>query len=392
MRILIDIRDGLASQPGRLLLSLLAIVLGVLVLAALLCLVGGIRQKASMIVQELGVNVLAVMPNDPETPLLPAQLDQLRGAIPNARIAAIKFWPIDTRDGETRLNVLAADAELFAVRPWKVIDGRSLDPRDVGEGQPHCLVSRDLADRMQWRVGQQLGISDQYFSIVGIFEPGSDVGAIELTGSGLPLGENMVIIPATMPPYWVKENEQPLRSFDVAYIKLPAQQQIGDAVVICRSVLQFPSDREHRFSYVTPESLVANLRHLEHTVQWSAGSLALLCMILGGTTLASLMIANVQERVREIGLRMALGAAEWSIGALFVVEALILTLIAGMLGTIVAHAVLFLYQGDLPVPIQLNGYTLLAPVGWALLFAACFAWWPARHAARIRPADALRND
>jgi putative ABC transport system permease protein len=393
MRFLSDIRDGLISRPGRVFLSLLAIVLGVCVLAVLLSLLGGIRQKSEAIVQELGVNVLAVMPAQDDVLLDASHVDRLRSALPDAGISAVKSYQVNTRDDQTRLTVMAVESDLLNVRPWRVSSGRFLDPRDLDEGLYHCVISRELGQRMQWRVGQPLAIKDQYFTIVGMLETGNgnDVSS-QTQAAGLSPGENLVIIPATIPPYWISDVGQPTPHFDVAYVKLPANTRSRDAVRICAAVLQEPGDPGQHFTLLTPEALVGGLRTLQKSIQLAAGALALLCMVLGGTTLASLMIANVQERVREIGLRLALGSPEWAIGALFMVEAIVLTLIAGLVGTVSAHLLLVLYGSQLPVPIALSSYTLFTPVVFAVLFGALFAWWPARQAARIRPADALRNE
>ena len=391
-RALRDIRDGLLSQPGRLSLSMLAIVLGVAVLAVLLSLVGGIQQKAGSIVQEMGVDVLAVLPTSDDQPLREQELDRLRAAFPGGVVSGVRSYTVDTRDGETRLTVLASDAALLSVRPWPIIDGRSLDVRDVSERKYHCLISRQLSEQKQWRVGHALAVSDQYLTVVGIIDPGGS--ALEQAGaqSALMTGENLVVIPETIPPYWSRNRVPPNERYDVAYVKLPAETSSAVGVQTCERVLHQPTKRVQGFAFITPDSLIAHLRKLQQTIQWTAGSLALLCLVLGGTTLASLMIANVQERFREIGLRLALGASEWSIAALFVGEAILLTLIAGLVGTGVAHTLLFTYADRLPAPIQLNVFTLLAPVLFAVIAGALFAWWPASSAARIRPSDALRNE
>ena len=280
------------------------------------------------------------------------------------------------------------------VRPWKVVDGRSLDPVDIKEGANHCLIGRQLSEREGWQVGQPLGIKDQYFTIVGIIDAGAGDAAstTESSMGGLHPGENLVVVPGTIPPYWLDDRNKPAEQFDVVYLKLSGGASASEAVRRCEAVLQHPMDQASQFSYITPDSLVLHLRRLQKMIQVSAGSLALLCLVLGGTTLASLMIANVQERVREIGLRLALGASEWSIGGLFMVEAMVLTLIAGVIGTTLAHAGLWWGLAQLPVPVKLTTFTLFAPVVFAVVFGVFCAWWPARKAARVRPADALRNE
>ena len=108
IRMFSDVRDGLISQPGRLLLSLLAIVLGVFVLALLLSVVAGIQERAQLLVQELGVNVLAITPVQDEVMLDQEHVARLRSAFPEALISGVTRYAVDTRDGKTRLSILAS--------------------------------------------------------------------------------------------------------------------------------------------------------------------------------------------------------------------------------------------------------------------------------------------
>lgn len=123
----------------------------------------------------------------------------------------------------------------------------------------------------------------------------------------------------------------------------------------------------------------------------TVGSVSVLCLLLGATTLVSLMVANVRDRVREIGLRMTLGATRREITALFVVEAGMVTTFAGFIGAILGYIAIRFGDQYIAVPTTVEWTNLLIPVVVALLIGLLSAYWPARIAAKINPSEALRN-
>ena len=106
----------------------------------------------------------------------------------------------------------------------------------------------------------------------------------------------------------------------------------------------------------------------------------------------SLMVANVRDRVTEIGLRRALGATQWDIAILFVIESSIVTGVAAVIGTIGTHLLLVLGKNASPVPIRLGFRSILIPLTVSLVLGIIFSYWPAKMAANITPSEALRNE
>jgi putative ABC transport system permease protein len=119
---------------------------------------------------------------------------------------------------------------------------------------------------------------------------------------------------------------------------------------------------------------------------------ALLCLVLGGTTMMSLLVANVRDRMTEIGLRRALGAMPADVAALFVMEGCLITGSAALVASTLAHLLLWLFRPLLPVPVHLTVWTWFVPVVVSLGMGVLFSHGPARMAARIQPADALRAE
>ncbi len=383
-----DLRDGLRSRPGRSLLSLFAIAIGCTALALLLSVLSGLQERARQLAQELGANVIAILPEGAE-PLRREQADRLRANLPSCVVGAVKQYSVMTRDGLTRLQVMAADDGLIRVRPWQIVEGRFLDAEDRNSRAYRCVISRSLSERMGWRLGQALAVEQELFRVVGIVDPGRFSGD-PLQDARLVPGENLVIVPDTIQPYWAPQS--PDGTCDAIYIRAPADVDPADIGRRATALMADGAGAAPALSVITPDTLLARIRQWQRSVRFAAGSIAGLCMLLGGITLMTLMIANVQERVTEIGLRRALGASRADIAALFLMEAGLVTVVAGFTGSVTAHAILLVVRGEIGFPVAMNGWTLIAPVLVAVLSGVAFSYAPAVRASRIQPAQALRNE
>jgi putative ABC transport system permease protein len=179
---------------------------------------------------------------------------------------------------------------------------------------------------------------------------------------------------------------------DVIFIRAPSASAFESTLARAQRVLAQPDQRVVGLSWITPESLLQRLRRWQKMVGLAAGSIALLCLILGGTTLMSLMVANVRDRVVEIGLRRSLGASRGDVAALFVIEGCLVTGGAGLVGSTLTWLILWLVQPRLPVSLHLGASTVLVPLGVAFALGLIFSYGPALAAARIAPSEALRSD
>jgi putative ABC transport system permease protein len=196
-------------------------------------------------------------------------------------------------------------------------------------------------------------------------------------------------VPRSVSPDWVGNQPVPPWGVDAVYVRAARGTDIAATQQAATRLLQQAQVATQRLTWITPATLAAGLNRLREMVAAVAGGVSLLSLILGGITLVSLMIANVQDRVAEIGLRRTFGANPGDVAMLFVAEALLLCLAATGAGT-VAGVLLLELGPKLPLPMELDALTLLGPLCMGTALGVVTAWWPARIAARIEPAQALR--
>lgn len=391
-----DLADGLRSQPARTGLSFLALAVGITALTVLLAVLTGLEQRSRRIVQELGVNAFGIVQSGRESGprsspgLREEHVDLLRASLPDCTVAGLRADLAAVR-GVGDAQVVATDAALLQVRQWPVTAGRFLDAEDGRLRARAAVVTETLFHALRARVGDVLWLGDVPFEIVGAVAVGGAALDTESAHSSLLLGDRAVFVPLATPPYW-QGVERPLRHLDAVFVRVAGAAPYESVLARAQRLLSQPGVAAKDVSWVTPRSLLAGVRRLQTTIKITVGSIAVLCLVLGGTTLMSLMVANVRERVAEIGLRRTLGATARDIVTLFVCEACVVTAAAATCAVALTHAVLGVLRSRLPVPLGFGPWTVVVPLLVAMGLGVVFSYWPARAAAAITPSEALRNE
>ncbi len=393
-----DIWDSVKAQPGRVGLSFLAVLIGIASLTVLLAILGGLQERARALLGELGGNVVAVMaaPTDVTAeqrhPLSLKDFDQLAAGLQDCRVSAMRRYDVQAMGSDNLVGVIETDEMLLTVRGWNLADGRFLDPRDMLGGERHVVISGPLSRAWNKHSGDFVTLADVPFRVVGVVEVGG--GAVEEGGTDrrLVVGDRVVFVPRTSYGPWQDQDRESSLSVDSIFIQAPQGVDVHAILPSALRILSAPGRDVSQFPVLTPERVLQGVKRLQQTLRLAGGSIALLCLALGGTTLMSLMVANVRERVGEIGLRRALGATGRDIAVLFVLEACAVTICASIVGQACAFLILGVAGRRFDAPLSLGWFVVFVPFFVALGLGAVFAYWPARLASRISPAEALRND
>lgn len=392
-----DIADSMRSQPGRVGLSFFAVLIGIASLTILLAILGGLRERARALVGELGGNVIAIMAPQEDARKDGAELRLrdsalLASGLGGCRISVMRRYPVPSMGTDKSVGVVATDENLADVRGWFVAKGRFLDALDVLGGARHCVLSRALSDEWNRGVGGVVLLADLPFRVVGVIETGATAVEGGAADRRLTVGDRVVFIPRTTDGPWQDEDRESSLKLDGIFVQAPANADVHGLLAPAQRILGSPGRDMTDFSWVTPEQVLRSVRRLQQTLRLAGGSIAFLCLVLGGTTLMSLMVANVRDRVAEIGLRRALGATGWDIAELFVIEACVVTISASIAGQASAYALLGVLGSRFQAPLDMGLLVAIVPFAAAVILGSGFAYWPALLASRISPAEALRND
>lgn len=392
-----DLIDGILSEPARVALSFTAVAIGMAALFLLLAVLGGLREKSRLLVHELGANVFAVLPGLAGEFGQKQRIEEKHAALlalnlPDCVISAMRRYELDALGVGKKIGIVAVDESLAAVRGWKMRQGRFIDHLDVQRGERHTVISAPLAELKQWKVGDVVSLEDTPFRVIGVVEPGIGSPENEPDHYRLAVGENVMFLPKTAPFPRRGEPRETTHRVDAIFVQASVDSDIHRTLAIARNLISPSVVDPDQVSWVTPESLIQGVRRMQSSVRVAGGSVTFLCLVLGGTTLMSLMVANVRDRVVEIGLRRSMGAAAFDIAKLFVIEACAVMSAAALAGMLTASLILWFAQKNFLTPIRIGVTEIMLPFAFSIVLGVVFSYWPARMAAQISPAEALRNE
>jgi len=396
-RVLSDIWDGIRFQPARTGLSFLAICVGMISLTVLLAILGGLSEKSRMMIKEMGANVFAILPQQLETSSETNEVREAHAALiaanlSDCQVSCARQFKAEIPGVSGTVNLVATDENMKNVRQWHLFKGRFIDLRDVRNSERNAVITKTMSHTRGWEIGQVINLKSEPFTIVGIIGTEDETMEPENAGSTISTGDKSIFVPLSTSKLWLDPGQNDYYNLDTIFVRVPENVDFNLTFSAVQRLLTGPYENAGRFAWITPEVLLRNIRRLQTTIGFTVGSVALLCIILGGTTLMSLMVANVRDRITEIGLRRALGATPADIAVLFVLEACLVTGIASITGTTLTHLVLLAARDYFPSPIHLDALTIITPVVLSLVLGIFFSYGPARMAAGISPSEALRND
>jgi ABC-type antimicrobial peptide transport system permease subunit len=392
-----DIVDGICSQPGRIGLTLLAIAIGVSALTLLLALIRGLQIKSQNLIREFGADVIAIVQEKLNEENRSARLEKkhllyLRACLPDAGVSGISSKNVRVAGTQKDVTMVRTDENLVGVRQWKMLSGRFIDKTDITHAERNAVITKALSIQQGWKPGDIIGLGRIPFRIIGIVDAGSAVNEADTSYTGVIPGERAVFVPETVHDDLPPRTPKPIPELDSIFIRPRPNSDYQRTLKRVQGLLSHPDYKVTNIYYITPETLVQNIRRLQRTLNFTLGSTAMLCLILGGVTLMSLMVANVRQRIPEIGLRRALGATGYDIAMMFIAESIVVTLTAGITSGILSHLLLVTIRNRVAVPVQIDAITILVPPAVAMVMGIIFSWWPSTIAVKISPSEALRNE
>ncbi|HZF12167.1 MAG TPA: ABC transporter permease [Thermoanaerobaculia bacterium] len=319
------------------------------------------------------------------------RLATLAGAVSPERYV---FHPVDVKAGREAANgafVLGVTPEYLAANDQLVEDGRFLTDDDLRHTSRVCVLAADVAAGLYPNrdpIDRELTLAGQTFRVVGLF---AKKGSI--LGGSL---DNFLVVPLTTFDHLFPESRN--SGTDTLHIAtVPRRAEDFDALIaqetaILRVRRKLRADQENDFAVFTSEGQLQQFRQITGGIAAVMVLIAGIALLVGGVGVMNIMLINVTQRTREIGLRKALGGTRRDIAVQFLAEAVTLTGVGGALGIAIGLGaallarLLFHFQAAAPLWSVLLGFGVSSAVG--LLFGL----WPALKAARQDPIEALRYE
>jgi putative ABC transport system permease protein len=170
---------------------------------------------------------------------------------------------------------------------------------------------------------------------------------------------------------------------------MQAQEEIGNLLLL-RHKIKDPDQADFRI--MSQEDILSTMTQITDTFTTLLSGIAAISLVVGGIGIMNIMLVTVTERTREIGLRKALGAKGKVITTQFLIEAVMVTFIGGIIGTIIGIAISYFLSSAMSLPFVFSIQSILLAFGVSAGVGILFGWYPAQKAAKLEPVDALRYE
>lgn len=389
--------ETFCSNKARFLLTSLGMVIGTasLILVVTIGLTG--KQYVLNQIQGIGTNEIYAeyeggaqrITNTGSDPLTMDDLNAVRAEVPGI-VAASPIVPLDERipvgGGKERdVRILGVSSEYVNVRNLIVVSGRFFDQEDEQAHNKVGVMTEKMAQQIygspEEAIGKVIKLSGLPFTVIGTFKERVDTfGQTEVT-------TNSMAIPYTVARYFLERPEVHMIYFSAndASMVVPATAQI-------KRILQ----SRHR-----PESIynVDNLTQLVSITEKASDALTLVLLavaavvlLVSGIGIMNIMLATVSSRIREIGIRKAVGATNQEIKFQFLSEAILISVGGGLVGVVIGlalpYSVRFLTEYRIPI----SGLSAIVAIVVSSLVGILFGTIPATRAAKLDPVESLRYE
>jgi ABC-type antimicrobial peptide transport system, permease component len=383
-------------------LTALGIIIGVGAVIAMVGIGSGAKAQVEAQIASLGENVILVFSGSTTASgirtgwggagtLKIEDAEAIRREVPGVS-AVSEEVPSNTQIAAGNQNwftrVLGESADYFDIRQWPLAEGAPFTPQDVRSANKVCIIGKTTASQIFGNddpIGQTLRIKNVPFSVLGVLIPKG------LSAQGLDQ-DDVVIMPYTSAMKRVSGGTT-LRNINIQVANAsdlePAQQQI---IALLRQRHNIRPGRDDDFTVRNQQEIAQAATATTEVMTGLLGAIAGVSLVVGGIGIMNIMLVSVTERTREIGTRMAVGAHGRDILTQFLIEAVSLSAVGGLLGIILgiaASKILSVWK-DWPSLISPSSIIIAFMVSAAV--GIFFGFYPARTASRLDPIDALRYE
>jgi len=409
-----DLRLGLQNlllHKLRSLLTMLGMIFGVAAVVSMLSIGAGAQQQVMAFIEQLGVRNLIVEAREAnnwqdlqkvrqKSPGLTFQDHRvIRGSVaevaessPRKRLTPNKVFPKPQRDMPVVFGVLPSYTRIAGLR---VAAGRFFDSEENERAAPVCVLGEGAKANLfgiEEAVGQHVKVNEQWFLVIGVAGPQLSA---QNDASGAPTVDrnNLIYVPLNAAVFRLEDSLSRFKDeVDALYLQLDAGADPVRTADVVRGVLNVAHREAGDFSVIVPAELLAEQRRTQRIFDTVMVAIASISLLVGGIGIMNIMLASILERTREIGVRRAIGARQSDIIRQFLIEAILISFVGGLLGIGFGFGISRLIA-------ELAGWTTIVTMTSILLaflvsvsIGLIFGSYPAIKAARLDPVEAIRYE
>ncbi len=384
----------------RSILTAIGIVIGIASVIAMVNIGKGASQSITQSVSRLGSNTLYISQGQRHAPgeahisvpftikdveVLKSSLFTLKAITPVASETMIALY----KDKNYQTSVSGINNDYFIAQNLGLTEGSSFEKSDIDNGKNVCILGKTVVKNLFGEdisvVGKKIRLKSFSCEVIGKLE---EKGANAFGRDQ----DDVILVPIRMFQRRIAGNKNVSMLIASVNENYPLQQAKTQIQQILRERRHLKEDDEDNFRVRSMTSLLDTLTEITSLLTMMLGAVAAISLVVGGIGIMNIMLVSVTERTREIGIRMAIGAMANDILIQFLIEAIVLSGIGGIVGVLTGIGITFAAAKGLDIVLIIDPLITMVALIFSMLIGIVFGIIPARKAANMNPIDALRYE
>jgi putative ABC transport system permease protein len=388
-------------------LTSLGVIIGIAAVIVMVSVGQGTQAEIDKLVSGLGSQRLDISPGGGRGPggarmgagsfftLTEDDADAIRNEIPEVQYVAGALrgnTQVVYAENNAATDWQGVQPDFFAINGWELAEGDAFDAQDYGSAAKEVILGDTVRRTLFGEdsgVGQTIRIGRVPFLVVGTLAPkgqggfGQDQDDVVMVP--METGRRRLLGAMGLPPGAVMQIALTVgNAGDLGYVQ-------GEVEALLRQRHRIKPGEEDDFRVRNISEIVATRTATTNLMSKLLGAVATICLVIGGIGIMNIMLVSVTERIREIGLRMAVGAGPADVRRQFLAEAMLISMIGGVIGIAIGVGGALAVERFSELPAELNLKVVLLAAAFSIGTGLFFGYYPARKASLLDPIEALRQ-
>lgn len=376
---------SIKSNKLRAVLTMLGIIIGVSSVIVLVSIAQGSTKNVTSQINQLGTNLLTINSTGSDITLTEDKISKLSKLNGVNAVSPVVSGRVTVKKEKTssQVSLTGTNAAYETVRNAKVNQGRFITDLDLEYRQKVVVLGSDTATTFFGTdnpVGQFIQIEGTSFKVIGVLaSKGSSLGQS---------GDDVVIVP-------LSTGERLVQSTTISQVYLQGKSQDQMDFVMTEVEMEMASlypNKSDSYSVTNQQDVMNTMSSVSNTMTLMLGGIASISLLVGGIGIMNIMLVSVSERTKEIGIRKAIGAKRGDVLLQFLIEAVVLSSMGGVIGIFAGLGIGKVVSTFMNMSVSYSTSVMLLSFLFSLVVGVVFGVFPANKASKLNPIQALRYE